>query len=40
MSAPTGPARTPLRGPGTGIEIQERHAWSINEWFGVLGARS
>jgi regulator of protease activity HflC (stomatin/prohibitin superfamily) len=25
-------------GSGAGIEIQERHAWSISGWFGVLGA--
>jgi regulator of protease activity HflC (stomatin/prohibitin superfamily) len=38
MSAPAEPARTPVGGPGTGIEIQERPTWSISGWFGVLGA--
>jgi regulator of protease activity HflC (stomatin/prohibitin superfamily) len=38
MSAPAEPARTPVGGSGAGIEIQERHAWSISGWFGVLGA--
>ncbi|MGH3444794.1 MAG: SPFH domain-containing protein, partial [Nocardioidaceae bacterium] len=38
MSAPAEPARTPVGRLDTGQEIQERRAWSISGWFGVLGA--
>jgi regulator of protease activity HflC (stomatin/prohibitin superfamily) len=38
MSAPAQPVQAPVQGRGVGVQIQERPAWAINGWFGVLAA--
>ena len=34
----SGPQATPIGHSGARVEIQEREAWSISGWFGVLVA--